>query len=500
MIKELNDLTHFIKTSVWRDEALLSDFSNGKPELLHLYRTVWRNTLNTDEAAARAAGWGLSAYKIYARQLRKCLRQMTVFFNDEKAGADATTNNQTEGILETAIMNLLHTRGYRHAPAAIAKRLYRRGRDYDAPVFAADALKVLKETAPDTPAGEKELSEYSRLYWEYRAYSDTEARAAECYHSASLAVLRRNTDRHQLMESVRQQLESLWPFKGRIPSYQFHLHYFTVQNQYLLEAGDFEGALRCCEEAIDWFSARPYPVAAPLALFHSAKVPACMLLGRFDAGEAAAITALDFAPDGSDYFFHASERYFYLAMYAGRYDQAMDVFHTATLHKRFSQLQVPLRENWHILGAYLFLACRLQRLMLPEKSLPSFKSYRFANETRTFNRDKAGMYVAILIAHVLMQLIEGRTDQLLERIQALDKYRERYLRATDSERSALFIRILALLSRVNFEAGAFRKKAAPSLRQLATLPRRLANPAYEVEIIPFETLAAMIADWLASGR
>lgn len=500
MIKEINDLTHFIKTSVWRDEALLSDFSNGKPELLHLYRTVWRNTLNTDEAAARAAGWGLSAYKIYARQLRKCLRQMAVFFNDEKAGADATTNNQAEGILETAIMNLLHTRGYRHAPAAIAKRLYRRGRDYDAPVFAADALKVLKESVPDTPAGEKELPEYTRLYWEYRAHADTEARAAECYHRAFLPTSRRPTDRQAFLADIRQQLDILRPFSGSIPSFQFHLHYYTVQHKLLLESGDYEGALRCCEEAVAWFSARPYPAPGPLAMFHYGKAPAFMLLGQFDAGEASALEALDFAPGGSGHFFRANEMYFYLAMYAGRYELALDIYQTATLHKRFPQMDLSARESWHILGAYLFLAFRFERLPLPEKSFPTFKSNRFANETRAFNRDKDGMYAAILIAQALMQLLEGKTDYLQDRIQALDKYRERYLRTPDTERLALFIRILTLLSRANFESGSFRKKVAPMLRQMAGLPRRMVNSAHELEVIPFETLTGMIGGWLASGR
>ena len=163
-------------------------------------------------------------------------------------------------------------------------------------------------------------------------------------------------------------------------------------------------------------------------MFHYKKVPACILLERFEAGEAAVIAGLDFAPDGSDYFFQAYEMYFCLAMHASQYEQALDIFQTVSFHKRFSQLQEPPRERWHILGAYLFLAYRLGNLPLPEKSLPVFKSQRFANETQAFSRDKDGMHVAILIAHVLLQLLEGKTDQLLERIQALDIYRERYLR------------------------------------------------------------------------
>lgn len=500
MVKELNDLAHFIKTSVWRDEALLAAFSGAEPELLELYHILWHKNLGTDEAAAKAAGWSLSAYKIRARRLRKCLRDMAVLFDDEKARANAMVKNQVEGILDTAIMNLLHARGYRHAPPAIAKRLLRRGIDYDAPVFAAEALGVLKETAKDMPGGEKQFAAYNRLYWEYRAHADAEARAADCFQWADLPGLRKRSDRRQFLEHTRQRLEALAPFKGKTPSYLFHLHYFTVRIHFLLESGDYEGALRCCDEAIAWFVGRRYPAAGRLAMFHYKKVPAYILLERFEAGEAAALAGLDYAPDGSDEFFQAYEMYFCLAMYAGEYEQALDIFQTVSLHKRFSQLQGPLHEIWQILGAYLFLACRFGNLPLPEKSLPVFKSQRFANEMQVFNRDKDGMNVAILVAHLLLQLLEGKTDQLLERIEALDKYRERYLGYPEAERAGLFVKVLTLLPKVNFSSVTFQKKAAPLLRKMSALPRRMTNPAREPEIIPFENLAEMIAKWLAANR
>lgn len=500
MVKELNDLAHFIKTSVWRDEELLAAFSGGEQELMRLYRLLWRQNLTTDEAAAKASGWSLSGYKVRARKLRKYLREMVVLFDDEKARADAVAKNQAEGILDTAIMHLLHARGYRHAPPAIAKRLLRRGIDYDAPVFAADALGVLKETAKDASGGEKLFSEYNRLYWEYRAHAEAEARAADCIQWASLSGLWKQSDRLQFLEHTRQRLDALAPFKSKTPSYLFHLYYFTVQIHFQLESGDYEAALISCDEAIAWFGAKRYPVAGPLAMFHYKKVPACILLERFEAGEAAALTGLDYAPDGSEYFFHAYEMYFCLAMYAGQYEQALDIFQTVSLHKRFSQLQESLRTRWHILGAYLFLACRLANLPLPEKSLPVYKSHRFANETQAFNRDKDGMNAAALIAHLLLQLLEGKTDHLLERAPALDKYRERHLGYPEAERASLFFKWLTWLPKTNFSAMNFQKKAAPILQKISALPRRMTNPAHEPEIIPFENLAEMIIKWLAANR
>ena len=496
MIKELNDLVHFAKTSVWRDEALLASFCDQDPDVLLLYRILWSNNLLTDAGAAKTAGVSLSTYKKLARRLRRHLREMAVFFNDEKARVDATVNNYVEGVLEVALMNILHGRGYRHAPLEMAKRLYRRGLDYEAPAFAAEALRVLKESVLSVEGNEKQFEEYSGLYWEYRAYADAEERAADCFQWVKLPYLRKKSVRHHLPELTRRRIEALEPFKGRTPSYMFHVYYYTIRGNFHLETADYEGALQCYDEAIAYFRAKRYPVVNPLSMFHYSKVMACILLGRYEAGEAAVIASLDYAPDGSFNFFNAYEMYFYLAVHTGHYAQALDIFQTVTLHKRFGNLRAPQRETWHILGAYLFITYRLADLHLPDKSLPPFKSYRFANETQAFNRDKNGMNVAILIAHVLLQLVEGRRDEVLERISALDKYRERYLRESDTDRSELFIKILTLLPKNNFDPAVFSKKAAPLRKKMSALPRQLTNPAHELEVVPYEALVELLTAYL----
>lgn len=500
MIKELNDLIHFVKTSVWRDEELLRFFCNNEPNVLHLYRIIWSKNLLTDDAAARLAGTSLSTYKKQARQLRQHLREMIVFFNDEKAKADATEKNQVEGALDTALMNLLHARGYPHASQEMAKRLYRRGIDYEVPALAAEALRVLKESALSTGGNENHFEDFSRRYWEYRGYADAEAQAADCFQWAALPSLRKKNARAMLPELTRQRLATLEPHRGKTPSYMFHVYYYTILGNYLMELPDYEGALNCYDEAIAYFSAKQYPVVRPMTTFHYAKVPAFILLERFEAAEASVLASLDYAPEGSSYFFKAYEMYFYLAMHTGQYSRALDIFQTVTFHKRFGNLREPRRETWHILGAYLFLVLQLSQLPVPEKSLPPFRSNRFANETTGFSRDKEGMNVAILIAHVLLQLVERKTDQMLERIQALDKYRERHLRESATDRSEVFIKILTLLPKVNFESAKFRTKAAPLLDRLACLPRQLTNPAHELEIVPFEILAQLVTQWLAPAR
>lgn len=496
MIKELNDLVHFIKTSVWRDEALIRYFSNDDPAVVHLYQAIWNNSLDTDEAAAKAAGKGLTAYKILGRKLRTRLRGMAVFFSDEKAKADAATSNYVEGALDMALMQLLHARGYRHAPLALAKRLYRRGVEYEVPAFAAEALRIMKDGALDADGPENRFEAYSNLFWTYRAHADAEERAADYYQWSRTDCFQDTTARQNRHARIRAHLLELEPYKGIVPSFPFHLHYFTLLTEYTLQLHDYEQALLCCDEAIAFFRQKPFPVGAALARFWGFQVTACILLGRFEQGEAAALSALDYAPDGSLYFFRSWELYFYLAMHTAHYELALDIFRTVTLHKRFGNQRPQHREIWHVLGAYLFLIYRLDDRPLPEKGLPAYKSYRFANQTPLAGRDKQGMNAAILIAHALMQLLENREDELPERLLTLDKYRLRYLQDAVAARSDCFIRILGMLPKSRFRPDTFMVKAQPLLEQMTGLPRQLANQARELEVVPYERLTKHIAGYL----
>ena len=497
MIKELNDLVHFTKTSIWRDESLLLFFSKNDEALLQLYRFVWQQDLPSDEAAARALGASLTTYKKWGRRLRVHLREMVVFFNDEKAKVDATAKNYLEGVLETAILDLLMARGYRHAPEAIAKRLLRRSADYEVPAFAVSALRLLKESVSGSSSHPGQLEEYTRQYWQYRDYADIEERAADSLRWLQLPHWRAATPRQPLAEQIRQRLSRLEPWAGRTPSCQFHQDYYLLKGHFLLEILDYEGALLCYDEALSWFGAKTYPVSPQLALFHSARVLVNIFLEQYPAGKAAALAALDHATDGSRQFFDTYELYFYLSMHTGHYDEALEIFKTATLHKRFGQLSEPQREAWKVLGAYLFLVFRMQGRETLPRELPAPKSGRFTNETLSFAPDKRGMNIAVLIAHALLQLLESKWDAFLERSHSLERYRQRHLREAGAERSGLFIRLMASLPKLQYKAQPFLRKAAPRLRQLDILPRQLTRRAQELEVVPYNTLVQLLAGYLS---
>jgi hypothetical protein len=111
------------------------------------------------------------------------------------------------------------------------------------------------------------------------------------------------------------------------------------------------------------------------------------------------------------------------------------------------------------------------------------------------------MNIAILAAGVLLEFVEGKEIALWDRISALEKYRERYLRGSEgTHRSQLFIKILVILSKYNHDGGKFLDKAAPYLEELRTAPLQITNQAHELEIVPYERLVFLMSEVLDKRR
>ncbi|MBK8556426.1 MAG: hypothetical protein IPL65_11950 [Lewinellaceae bacterium] len=496
MVKELNELVWYTQKSVWRDEALLEFLCNGKPEVMDLYKGLQAQHFRSDEEAARVLGMSLSSFKKYGKILQSHLNDCIFFFNDEKAQADVTLKNIFAGAREMAAVRMLSWRACRLASKDTALRLLRRGQHYDWPEFVVDAALALRESVIRIGGSQKDFEHYASLYHTYREHLDWEHRSWEYYLRMKIPSRKHAVVSRKLAAQIEGYLEELAPQVNKVPSYFFHLYYYILRNHFYFQTADYPGLVSNCEEALAYFKGKRYPVQNPLSIFYYTKVVAYTLLGQFDQGRKDATESLRILEEGSVNWFNAKEIFVYLEIHAGRYPEALAHYVAAARHRRMGSL-FPLRqENWHILGAYCYILHHLCNTPLPE-GFPAFRSRKFLNSLPVYSRDKNGMNLAILIAHVLLQLIEGREEEIWERILALEKYRSRHLRKEkDARRVVIFIRVLSLLPKSNFEQTRFLEKAAPLMAQLQASPLQFSTQAHELEVIPYAQLVSLVAEYL----
>jgi hypothetical protein len=77
-------------------------------------------------------------------------------------------------------------------------------------------------------------------------------------------------------------------------------------------------------------------------------------------------------------------------------------------------------------------------------------------------------------------------------LEALDKYRQRYLNTEANKRSAYFMKALVALSKKSFEPAASERKIQYEINELKKIPPEDAARFFVVEIVPYEDLWEML--------
>ncbi len=476
-------------------EEHLQFLCKGKPEVMQLYRALRDHDFRTDAAAVKGAGIGeLTSFKKYGKTLTEHLQQLVFFSNFPKD--DPYILRRNEGFRAVALMKLADHSSCKLAAEGLALDLLKNGLKNDRPDWVVQATHSLIDAIATGAVEEKDFNRYVALYKEHKAYADWEAKASLNLDLVRVQLTRKKGYRASLIQEIGGYLEELTPMSGKVPSRLFNICYYRLVDHKYLMTGQYEKALANLDEAIDHFRLRPYDASINTLLFLYRKILCLKQLSRFDEGEAVMQEALLVATEGNPNWFGLHQVYIYLCMAAGRYEQALSTYQRATAHKRFGGLREVQHEIWNIIGAYTYIAYRLTKRDLPPDALPRFRAARFLNETPTYSQDKNGLNVALLTAHALLQLLEGRVDDLYERVAALEKYRERHLTDDSASRSEYFIKILVIVARADFQRSQFEPKVEPLLQQLREIAHDPEEQPFEMEVIPYLKLYELMLNFL----
>ena len=98
------------------------------------------------------------------------------------------------------------------------------------------------------------------------------------------------------------------------------------------------------------------------------------------------------------------------------------------------------------------------------------------------------MNVAILIIQILLYLQRANHEEVVNRMEAIEKYAQRNLYRKDSLRSYYMIRLLLTLPKAGFTREEVLKKAKRPLAKLKETAGVRSNPLHKMEILPYERI------------
>jgi hypothetical protein len=187
-----------------------------------------------------------------------------------------------------------------------------------------------------------------------------------------------------------------------------------------------------------------------------------------------------------------------LFLNTAQYEEACATYLTVVNHKRYKQLNSTAQEEWKIYRAYLEflnLSGVMSANLRAEKS--TFRTQKFINEVTIFDKDKSGMNVAILMVQLLLLIAKQKFNKVIDRMEAVEKYVARHLKTDYHYRSRCFIQIIRLFFAAGFNTRMIDWEAVQKLQQkIADRPVELAQPNYDVEVIPYDNLIPIVIQLL----
>jgi len=468
--------------------------------LQQFYDLIADGVVEGDEDAAQML-FGKSSRSVAYRKLKSKLKVRllnTVFFIDQKK----SKYNEREMAhaacwKEWAAVKILLSRGLTDVAIDISKKVLRQARHFEFLELTLHVCKVLRMHYATRDANAQQYEHYNALYKETTKAWALENQAEEYYSILANTFIQSKENRPEITDQAEQFCRELERATENCETVRFVRFYGFLRLVVVMNRHQYEDALAICEAALQILESKPFLSRSAMSSFIYQKLVCYTQLKMYELGRQEAERGLKLERPGSFNWFKNRELSLILALHARRYQEAFELFRQATGHTRFkrqSQLQL---ENWKIYEAYIYYLVYLGKVCTKHlDKQPSFRLGKFLNEVPIYSRDKRGMNIPILIIQVLFNIAKGRYERALDSIEAVDKYRTRYLRREDTYRSNCFISMLITIPIAGFHKVGVERKAARFRKRLDKLPLRAARQEHEIEIIPYEHLWEMALESL----
>jgi tetratricopeptide (TPR) repeat protein len=487
LVKSLNEIAPLIGQRVLEARKILSFLCKGKLEIMAIFDHFQIYThASVEEAAQAVNGVELSSFKKYGSQLLRYLKQMVSLIVTPESTV-------LENIaVDMQLIRILEPHGSKNTIRKMGLEMLEEGLKHERPSWVTDALRVLMRSYSNAGYDRiKEFDEYNMLLLEYDEYLSIQNQAERLYLIHYSLKQRKKSNNKEMIEHLRVSEEFLRAYNGQIKSFSFHVFYYVIAFDLFFITGQYQSAYNFVQQAIEYFKNRDYDINYILSLYYAKLAYCASMLKKFDKIDECVTYSQKISTIGSVNWFSALQMFYFSYMKKGDYLQAAAHYTQATRHKNFVNQSESFLETWHITGAYLYIGLVTSGQPLP-KGLKSYKSSKLINEISNYQSDKGGLYAAALTASLLLTAIEGHKDKIVERVDALEKYRERYLLEGDTPRTAVLYKILITIAKAGFQKRFYANKMPALQQELADCGKGLDYLPFEWELIPNEALVEMI--------
>lgn len=337
---------------------------------------------------------------------------------------------------------------------------------------------------------------YAKIHREYEEKRRLEMLANEHFETLiNYYIVRRspNQDIHQYATTF---YDELYPLLEKADTCQYHFLTAQIGIIKFLSVNDCQSALSICNNNLEFLKGRKNANRGSIVITLMQKIACLTQLRKFDGQAEEAIQyGFSLLEEGTFNWFRMNELNLHYSLFAGRYKDALTVFEKASSHPNLEALGGAVRDNWQLYGGYLHLLAVLGELDQGqvEKAAGTFRYAKLSNEIEVLAKDKQGMNIPLILLPVIYNLAKGTFDETNISIEALEKYRKRYLDNDMNKRSAAFLNMLIAYSKRDYKSDSAKKKINKELDVLQREQPQTTGQNFAIEIIPYESLWELLS-------
>ncbi|PCJ30112.1 MAG: hypothetical protein COA99_18605 [Moraxellaceae bacterium] len=500
-MEELQELAYILtKYKTQSIEIIGDDTRQYDSKLYQLYQVIQKGEVKTDKQAALAI-YGeeniSGKYRNLKHELKKRLFN-TILFID--------TNNQKnrdevyyQCWKEWATCRILTEKSARKTSVKLAEKVLKKATQHDFFELAISSSILLRNHYA-LREKDKERFEYYDAKYDYFKRQQKYINLAHKYYMK--LILDYTTDsvtaNPKIEADAKIYYKELSEVKDKIHNIRFHYQLFQIQLLGSMGIFDYKKAKIVCTTAISYLKQNATDFEGGIRNLLLNKLVCHIQLKEFEEGKTTAIECEDFISEGTFNWFKTNEYFFMLSFHTGNYQDAYKIYFKITSHARFKSYKV-LHETWSLYRMYLhfiFLAEQITPIKR-DNSFNTIKLGKFLNNVPSFAKDKHGMNIPVLVVQMAFLILQRKYDAASERIDALKKYCDRYLKMNNPNfRCNCFIKMLIQIPISGFHRAGVERRAKRYLEKLKTIEINFNNQAHEVEVLPFEILWELILNTL----
>lgn len=503
IMKDLIDLVHIVTKPKLRTVELIHDAHNSSSKLAEFYHNIASGQFQDDDDAASYLYQADKNAPVY-QKLRKNLRDRLInslFLIDLKQ-ASYTDRQKAyyECCKEWAAVKILFGKNAHNAAIAMARKVLKLVRKFEFTELNVDICHTLRLFYGTIDGDFSKYQQYDEESSVAEQLWVLENRAERYYIDLSIGAVNSKATKTEYQAKARQYYKELVQYLLLYNSYQLHFCTFLIESGIYSSVNDYQGTIQVCDRAIQFFLQKEYKAAIPLQVFLYQKAICLVQLRDFEGAKKNAEECLKHLDEGTFNWFKTCELSFTLGMHEGNYDKSRELLALVLNHGYFDDLPENIQGFWKIAEAYLHYLVLVAKLGPATSSLAKKRKFRpskFFNELRVFTTDKQGMNIHLIFLEILFFIANRQFEELIDRVEALDKYRIRYLQELDVRRCNYFLKMLLLIPKCAFNKALILQKTEPDYQALLALPIELANQTFEIEILPYEKIWADLMDFLS---